>query len=126
MSIMGTDPELVRGTLNTLLLEVISRRPMYGYEICKTVNARTDGYFDLREGSLYPALHRLEREGLLKSCWEKTDGGRRRKYYQISEAGVGVLEKKRAEWKRFTTAVDQVLATFTPLGGLRPHTRPTG
>ena len=75
---MPKDPELVRGMLNTILLETISRGPMYGYQICKAVNAKTDGYFDLREGSLYPALHRLERDGFLKSYWEKTDPGRRR------------------------------------------------
>ena len=55
---MQTDPQLIRGTLTTLLLETISRGPMYGYQICKTVNTRTDGFFDLREGSLYPALHK--------------------------------------------------------------------
>lgn len=107
---MSTHPDLVRGTLNTLLLEVISHRPRYGYEICKAVNAQTQGYFDLREGSLYPALHKLERDGLLKAYWEKTDAGRRRKYYEISEKGLRELGRRREEWKAFSLAVERVLA----------------
>jgi len=112
---MPPDPDLIRGTLNTILLEVISRRPMYGYEICKAVNVKTQGYFDLREGSLYPALHRLERDGLLKSFWEQTDAGRRRKYYQMTDSGSEVLARKRAEWRDFAGAIERVLATFTPV-----------
>ncbi|HOB75214.1 MAG TPA: PadR family transcriptional regulator [Phycisphaerae bacterium] len=107
---MNTDPDLVRGTLNTILLETISRAPMYGYQICKTVNAKTSGYFNLREGSLYPALHRLEQEGLLKAYWEQADTGRRRKYYQITDAGRRVLAEKREQWQAFATAIQQVLA----------------
>ncbi|HOA74429.1 MAG TPA: PadR family transcriptional regulator [Phycisphaerae bacterium] len=111
---MPPDPDLIRGTLNTILLEVISRRPMYGYEICKAVNTKTQGYFDLREGSLYPALHRLERDGLLKSYWEQTDANRRRKYYQITDSGREVLARKREEWREFAGAIERVLATFVP------------
>ena len=118
---MGTDPNLVRGTLNTILLETISRGPMYGYQICKAVDAKTDGYFELREGSLYPALHRLEREGLLKSFWEQTDGGRRRKYYEITDSGVKALAQKRREWGRFADAVDRVLDGARPAGDASPQ-----
>ncbi len=118
---MGTDPDLVRGTLNTILLETVSRGPMYGYQICKAVDAKTDGYFELREGSLYPALHKLEREGQLKSYWEKTDAGRRRKYYQITDTGLTALAQKRREWQRFSAAVDRVLGKVTPAGDLQPQ-----
>lgn len=118
---MAPDPDLIRGTLNTILLEVISRRPMYGYEICKAVNTKTEGYFDLREGSLYPALHRLERDGLLRSYWEQTDTGRRRKYYQITDSGSEVLHRKRAEWRAFSGAVERVLATLVPGGLIDPQ-----
>lgn len=123
---MATDPDLVRGTLETILLETICRRPMYGYQICKTLNAQTDGYFDLREGSLYPALHRLERDGLLKSYWEKTDAGRRRKYYRITDAGAAALVKKRQQWRAFAGAVERVLTTFAPAGDIDPQLSPTG
>ena len=108
---MNTDPDLVRGTLDTILLETISRGPLYGYQICKTVNAKTSGYFNLREGSLYPALHKLERDGLLKAYWEQTDGGRRRKYYELTDAGRGILARKREEWQAFAAAVERVLAS---------------
>jgi DNA-binding PadR family transcriptional regulator len=87
---------------------------VYGYQICKAVNVRTEGYFDLREGSLYPALHKLERDGLLKSYWEKTDAGRRRKYYEITENGKAELSRRREEWTRFSAAVERVLATVSP------------
>jgi PadR family transcriptional regulator, regulatory protein PadR len=107
---MSTDPDLVRGTLDTILLETISRGQMYGYQICKAVNARTNGYFKLREGSLYPALHKLEQDGLLKAFWEQADTGRRRKYYQITDAGRRVLNEKREAWQAFAAAVEQVLA----------------
>jgi PadR family transcriptional regulator, regulatory protein PadR len=117
---MGSDSDLVRGTLNTILLETISRGPMYGYQICKAVNAKTDGYFELREGSLYPALHRLEREGLLKSFWEQTDAGRRRKYYELTGAGVKELARKRREWGQFADAVDRVLGRLGPAGEATP------
>jgi len=123
---MATDPELVRGTLDTILLETVSQGPAYGYQICKAVNARTDGYFDLREGSLYPALHRLEREGLLASHWENTEAGRRRKYYRITDTGVAALARKRADWRAFATAVERVLAPIEPAGHPRPQLTATG
>jgi len=123
---MARHPDLVRGTLDTILLDTISRRPAYGYDICKRVNAKTNGYFDLREGSLYPALHRLERDGLLRSYWEKTEAGRRRKYYEITETGVSALARKRAEWRDFAGAVERVLATLVPIGDGVPQLRPTG
>jgi transcriptional regulator len=117
---MQADPDLVRGTLATILLETISRRPIHGYAICKAVNARTEGFFDLREGSLYPALHRMERDGLLKSFWEKTDGGRRRKYYEITDTGLQALAQKREQWRAFAGAVERVLATRAPVPALVP------
>ena len=123
---MPTDPELVRGTLETILLETIARGPMYGYQICKAINAKTDGYFDLREGSLYPALHRMERHGLLKAHWEKTDGGRRRKYYQINDAGAAALAAKRERWRDFSTAVERVLTTIVPAGDVDLQLQPVG
>ena len=111
---MAPDPDLMRGTLDTILLEVTSRRPMYGYEICKAVNTKTQGFFDLREGSLYPALHRLERDGYLKSYWEQTQAHRRRKYYQITDSGGEVLARKRDEWRSFAGAIERVLTTLAP------------
>lgn len=91
-----------------LILEVISKGPSYGYEIVQTVNQKSDGYFDLKEGSLYPALHRIERQGLLDSFWQEADG-RRRKYYKINVAGRKALKAHRKDWGIFSSHVNGVL-----------------
>ncbi len=100
--------KLLSGTLELMILEVISLAPSYGYEITQTVLNKSGESFELKEGSLYPALHRLERGGQVTSFWEETEG-RRRKYYQISAAGKKVLEAKRKEWVSFAGAVNGVL-----------------
>ena len=76
------------------MLEVISQGPTYGYEIAQTVAGRSQGYFDLKEGSLYPALHRLEQQKLVKSSWREVDG-RRRKYYELTATGHKELVVKK-------------------------------
>lgn len=102
------DAKLLTGAVEMLILEVVSDGATYGYEIAQTVIARSQGYFELKEGSLYPALHRLERQKLLSSFWREADG-RRRKYYRLTAAGRKALAKKKQEWARFATAVDNVL-----------------
>jgi transcriptional regulator len=92
-----------------LILDVLTRGPNYGYQIAQTVLEQSQGYFDLKEGSLYPALHRMERQRLLQSYWVETDEGRRRKYYRITPAGEAVLTEKRVEWERFAAGVQGVL-----------------
>ncbi len=103
------DPKLVTGTLEMILLDIISRAPSYGYQITQTAMAESGGYFELKEGSLYPALHRLERQQWLVSFWDQSDEGRRRKYYKITAQGRRSLKKKKDEWSRFTGAVKGVL-----------------
>ncbi|RLS57771.1 MAG: PadR family transcriptional regulator [Planctomycetota bacterium] len=105
---MTLDTRLITGALETLLLEVLSISPSYGYEITQTVLERSAGRFDLKEGSLYPALHRLERDALLASFWEEHDG-RRRKYYKLTTAGSKSLKERRAEWQAFSAGVNGVL-----------------
>lgn len=102
------DPKLIVGTLDLLILEVVSDGPTYGYEITQTVLARTAGRLELKEGSLYPALHRLEHQRLLTSFWREHDG-RRRKYYRLTSAGMKALAARRHEWKLFAAAVNDVL-----------------
>lgn len=102
------DPKLLTGTLEMLMLDVLSQGPSYGYEIVQTVLARSGGHFELKEGSLYPALHRLERQQLLVAYWTEHEG-RRRKYYRLTAAGRKALQVKRAEWKAFATGVNGVL-----------------
>jgi PadR family transcriptional regulator PadR len=104
------DPKLLSGTLDLLILEVCQAGPTYGYEISQTVLARTAGTFELKEGSLYPALHRLERHKLLAASWSEHDG-RRRKYYRLTAAGRKELAARREEWRTFSTAVNGVLGT---------------
>lgn len=102
------DSRLLWGAVETLILEVISQGPTYGYEIAQTVTSRSRGYFELKEGSLYPALHRLERQKLVTAFWQEVDG-RRRKYYKLSSAGQRALIERKAEWTAFAIGVQGVL-----------------
>ncbi len=84
------DSQFLGSAVEMLILEVIAQGPSYGYEITQTVSERSNGYFELKEGSLYPALHRLERQKLLRAFWREADG-RRRKYYDLTDAGRAEL-----------------------------------
>lgn len=103
------DTELIKGTLSLLILSLLSRRSMYGYEIATTVARDTCGAFQWKEGSLYPALHRLERDGLIRSEWQGEPGGRRRKYYDLTDDGRDALRERTECWGRLHQAVNQVL-----------------
>ncbi|MCX7016347.1 MAG: PadR family transcriptional regulator [Candidatus Sumerlaeota bacterium] len=107
------DSRLLWGAVDMLILDVLSRGPSYGYEISQTVLTQSQGYFELKEGSLYPALHRLERQGLFSSYWIDTEDGRRRKYYRITAAGEKVLAARRDEWMRFAAGVNGVLQNLS-------------
>ena len=100
---------LLQGVVEMLVLEVLSRGPNYGYQIAQTVLEESRAAFELKEGSLYPALHRMEREKLLASRWVDAEEGRRRKYYKLTAAGRRALVAKSEEWRRFTIGVDGVL-----------------
>ncbi len=107
----GDTSELLRGTLATLVLSVLRRGPLYGYEIAKEIRERTDSVLRLKEGSLYPALHAMEREGLLSAEWQTVERGPSRKYYRLTDRGKVVLTQRRSRWKQFRDAVDAVLGT---------------
>ena len=92
------DTELIKGTLSLLILSLLKRKAMYGYEIVSTVREDTNGAFEWKEGSLYPALHRLESSGLIRSRWEGKPGSRRRKYYHLTPAGRAALDEKTRSW----------------------------
>ena len=102
------DSRLLVGTVEMLILEVIGDGPTYGYQIVQTVTGRSKGHFELKEGSLYPALHRLERQKLLSSFWREAEG-RRRKYYRLTAAGRKTLETRKQEWAQFVAGVSGVL-----------------
>ena len=102
------DTRMLSGLVEVMILEVISDHETYGYQIAQTVVARSQGQFELKEGSLYPALHRLERQKLLKASWREHDG-RRRKYYRLTPLGIKTLALRRQEWAAFSDGVNGVL-----------------
>jgi len=101
--------ELMKGSLNSLLLCLIAQKPMYGYRIIKDLDRRSQGYFKFKEGTLYPALHRLERAGLILGRWQALPGGRQRRYYHITGKGRYTLVEKRNQWQDFLAAMNLVL-----------------
>src|SRR3954468_4010237 len=103
------DSELLKGTLSLLILSLLSRRAMYGYEIAATVHRDTDGAFTWREGSLYPNLHKLQADGLITGEWEEKETGRKRRYYHITRKGRAALNEKVRAWAALADAVRQVL-----------------
>lgn len=103
------DTELLKGTLSLLILSLVSRKAMYGYEIAATVHRETGGALKWREGSLYPSLHKLEADGLIRGEWEEKETGRRRRYYHITDAGQAALRRKIHSWAEICRAVNCVL-----------------
>jgi PadR family transcriptional regulator PadR len=104
---MNYGRELLKGNTDSLLLCLISRQPTYGYQI------RSNVYFQFKEGTLYPALHRLERDNLITGKWQILPNGQQRRYYYITERGQQVLAKKLATWQDFSTAVKAVIQAET-------------
>lgn len=99
----------LRGPLDVLLLSVLSSGPAHGYAIIAALRERSDQAVDLPEGTVYPALHRLERDGLVASRWDDA-AGRRRRCYEITAAGREALVVRREEWRAFASGVHAVLA----------------
>src|ERR1700760_219892 len=100
--------ERLKGHLDLLLLSVLSAGPAHGYAVITALRARSEGAFDLPEGTVYPALHRLERSGLLASSWADADG-RRRRVYTLTGQGEAALSAERTEWRRFAGGISPVL-----------------
>ena len=100
--------ERLKGHLDLLLLSVLSAGPAHGYAIISALRERSEGTFDLPEGTIYPALHRLEDAGLLGSSWADADG-RKRRVYALTEKGVTALAAERTEWWRFANGMQAVL-----------------
>ena len=98
----------LKGTLPTLILEVLAREPSHGYRIAQKIKRSSDGLLDFKEGTLYPALHKLENDGLVES-YEGVENGRPRRYYRITQSGRTVLKTDRAEWSQLSRAVSAIL-----------------
>jgi len=106
--------ELLKGNTETLLLALLELEPMYGYQIVKEMNRRSSGYFDFKEGTLYPALHRMERDHLVEGQWQDTPGGMPRRYYYITGNGRRALADRLNEWRRFSRAMNLVMSPELP------------
>ncbi len=97
--------EALKGHLDLLLLAVLAEGPAHGYAVIESLRQRSEGVFDLPEGTIYPALHRLESQGLLGSRWSE-DSARRKRIYHLTPKGQQVLSNRQEEWKKFSRAID--------------------
>lgn len=107
----GPRIELPQGTLDLLILKTVALEPQHGWAISERVQQLSSDALQVRQGSLYPALHRLERRGWIKAHWNTTDNNRRAKYYELTGKGRKQLEAQSDSWRRLAVAVGQILDT---------------
>jgi DNA-binding PadR family transcriptional regulator len=105
---MAIHKDLVAASATPMVLSILSEGPNYGYAIIKQVHQLSDGQLQWTDGMLYPVLHRLEKQGLIKSRWNVSNEGRRRKYYQIKKQGTEKLKKQKAQWELVYSALKQL------------------
>lgn len=105
---MAVDKGYMSGSSRMLVLSLLGEKSYYGYELIKTLKSRSNDVFDMKEGTLYPILHKLENDELIKASNQEVSG-RVRKVYTITEKGIRVLAKEKEEWREFSLAVNQVL-----------------
>lgn len=104
------DSDLLRGNTDSLLLYLINERgETYGYRLIKEIEERSDGYFQFKEGTVYPALRKLENDGLVRGEWKKLPNGQERRYYAITDHGRELLQKKLDMWQSFASAMALVM-----------------
>ena len=101
--------ELIKGTLDVLILKTLSDGPLHGYGVSRSIRDRTSDGFQIEEGALYPALRRLEKRGLVEAEWGVTDTGREAKFYRLTNAGRAELESEVRAWHRYVETMAQVL-----------------
>lgn len=101
--------DLPQGTLDLLILRILALEPMHGWAISERIHQVSSEVLQVRQGSLYPSLHRLERRGWIKARWGASENNRRAKYYELTKAGRKQLEAEESDWKKLTAAVAQVL-----------------
>ncbi len=106
---MKYDRELLKGNTEAILLAVLAEQTMYGYQLVKELERRSQGYFQFREGTLYPALHRLENDGLVMGSWQASPTGQQRRYYSLTDKGYHALESRVSVWQGFSKAMAMVL-----------------
>lgn len=106
---MNLKKELTKGSSALLVLSVLQKKDMYGYQIIKEIELRSEKVFSFKEGTLYPILHSFEQNDLVKSYWEESEQGRKRKYYHITKKGLKELDDTKKEWEAYSAAVGKVL-----------------
>ena len=106
---MGKPSDLVQGTLDLLILRTIALEAKHGWAIAKRIQQISNEVLQVQQGSLYPALHRLEQQGWIRADWAETETGRKAKFYSLTKAGRGQLEKESENWDRLSSAINLVL-----------------
>lgn len=106
---MSKPTDLVQGTLDLLILKTVALEPMHGWGIAQRIQFISKNALQVRQGALYPALHRLEQQGWIRAEWGDSENNRRAKYYSLTRAGRKYLEKEQAQWERLSSAIGLVL-----------------
>ncbi len=106
---MSKPPDLVQGTLDLLILKIVALEPMHGWAIGQRLRQVSGDILQMSDGSLYPALHKLEQEGWIRAEWRTSDLGRRAKFYDLTRAGSKHLERESANWQRLSNAISSVV-----------------
>jgi len=106
---MGKPSDLVQGTLDLLILKTILLEPKHGWAIAKRIQQISNEVLQVQQGSLYPALHRLEHQGWIRAKWSETESGRPAKFYSLTAAGRAQLEREKESWSRLSTAINLVV-----------------
>jgi PadR family transcriptional regulator PadR len=107
--IMSKPPDLVQGTLDLLILKILALQPLHGWAISQRLRQVSGDELQVSDGSLYPALHKLEQEGWIKAAWRTSDLGRRAKFYELTRPGRKYLERETANWERLSAAISAVV-----------------
>jgi len=108
---VGKTADLLPGTLDMLILKAVSLKPLHGYGVLLRIRQMSGGALEIRQGSLYPALYRLEHQGLIATQWGQSENNRRAKYYTLTAAGRRRLREERAGWNRLASAIAAALNT---------------
>src|SRR4051794_35257987 len=108
------EAEMLKGHLDAIVLAAVESGPAHGYAIIEAIKSRSDGTFDLPEGTIYPALHRLEQAGLLSSRWTTAESGRKRRVYALTRPRPRAPAERRAGWERFSDAIGGLLEGTAP------------
>lgn len=101
--------ELVKGSTSILVLQLLAERDMYGYELVKEIEQRSDNHIQMKEGTLYPGLHKLEKQGYIEHYWQQQEKGPGRKYYRITPEGCEMLSERTSEWHRYVQIMNGLI-----------------